>query len=179
MAWPQPCCRGTLAAGWPCRQHDGDGFRGASSTRRHIRAPSRRRTRRRGEDVAMGAEGDAEDVVGVARERLGEAGSSADGEIPDADGAVIRCGGKPARRRPSGEKERSETLSPWLLSSATGVRSEEDHTRRSLSAEASVAATARTTRQRRERRFHFQSWDERGKGVWALRIGKWHWLREI
>jgi hypothetical protein len=124
----------------------------------------------------MGAEGDAEDVVGVARERLGEAGSSADGEIPDADGAVIRCGGKPARRQSSGGKERSKTLSPWPLSSATGVRSEEDHTRRSLSAEASVAATARTTRQGRERRFHFQLWDERGKGVWAPRIGKWHWL---
>jgi hypothetical protein len=117
-----------------------------------------------GEDVAMGPEGDAEDVVGVARERLGEVGSSTDGEIPDADGAIIRGGGKSARRRPSGEKERSETLSPWPSSSATGVRSEEDHTRRSLSAEASVAATARTTRQGRERRFPFQSWEERGKG---------------
>ena len=49
-----------------------------------------------GEDIAMGAEGDAEGVVGVARERLDEAGPSADGEVPDADGAIIGGGGKEA-----------------------------------------------------------------------------------
>uniref|UniRef100_A0A0A9E759 Uncharacterized protein n=1 Tax=Arundo donax TaxID=35708 RepID=A0A0A9E759_ARUDO len=49
---------------------------------------------------------------------------------------TVRSSEAEARRRPSGEKERSETPSPWPASSATGVRSEEDHTRRSLSAEA-------------------------------------------
>lgn len=57
----------------------------------------------RGEDVAVGAEGDAESVVGVARERLDEAGPAAGGEVPDADGAVVGGGGEEAAVGGEGE----------------------------------------------------------------------------
>ena len=63
----------------------------------------------RGEDVAMGAEGDAKGVVGVARERLDKACPAADGEVPDADGAVIGSGGEEAAV--GGEGEVGDALS--------------------------------------------------------------------
>uniref|UniRef100_J3LSD5 DUF834 domain-containing protein n=1 Tax=Oryza brachyantha TaxID=4533 RepID=J3LSD5_ORYBR len=87
----------------------------------------------RGEHVPVGAEGDAEGVVGVSGQRLHEAGLAAVAEVPDADGAVV---GGEAMRRPSGEKARSDTPSPCPASSATGERSEVLQTRSSLSADA-------------------------------------------
>lgn len=60
----------------------------------------------RGEHVAVGAEGEAEGVVGVAGERLHEAGlaaAAAVAEVPDADGAVVGGGGDEAAVGGEGE----------------------------------------------------------------------------
>jgi hypothetical protein len=88
-----------------------DGGDGLGVGRQHAEAPSgphlphthRLVEGSRGEHVAVGAEGDTEGVVGVAGERLDQAGSAAGAEVPDADGAVVGSGGEEAAVGGEGE----------------------------------------------------------------------------